>query len=178
MASLRDQFLKAGLIDQKKVRSAVQEKSKQVKVERQTGVQSVDLAQQAALEAQRRHAEHARELNAQRDAAARQKAIAAQIVQMVQHSRQGRGGSEIAYNFTHGDKIKRIHVSAEVQAHLVAGRLCIVCQGENIDLVPRTIADKIAERDASLVVQVQRSATALAEDDPYAAYKVPDDLMW
>jgi hypothetical protein len=54
----------------------------------------------------------------------------------------------------------------------------IVCQGEAIELVPRTIAEKIAERDPSIVVTVNRSATAIAEDDPYAAYQVPDDLMW
>jgi uncharacterized protein YaiL (DUF2058 family) len=178
MASLRDQFLKSGLIDQKKVRSAVQEKSKQIKVERQTGTQAVDEAQQAALEAQRLKAERARELNAQRDAAARQKAIAAQIIQMVKQSRQSRGKGDIAYNFAHHGKIKRIHVSAEVQGHLVAGRLMIVAQGETIELVPGNIADKIAERDPSMVVRVHRSSTALAEDDPYAEYKVPDDLMW
>jgi uncharacterized protein YaiL (DUF2058 family) len=178
MASLRDQFLKGGLIDQKKVRSAVQEKSKQIKVERQTGTQAVDQAQQAAREAQRRNAERARELNAQRDAAARQKAIAAQIVQMVSQSRQGRGVGDIPYNFEHGGKIKRIRVSAEVQGHLVAGRLMIVCQGDAIELVPGKIADKIAERDPSMVVCVKRSASTVAEDDPYAAYQVPDDLMW
>jgi uncharacterized protein YaiL (DUF2058 family) len=178
MASLRDQFLKSGLIDQKKVRSAVQEKSKQTKVARATGTQLVDEAQQAALEAQRQKAERARELNAQRDAAARQKAIAAQITQMVQQSRQNRGKGDIAYNFAHHGKIKRIHVSAEVQGHLVAGRLTIVCLGDTIELVPRNIGEKIAERDASMVVQVNRSAATLAEDDPYADFKVPDDLMW
>ena len=178
MASLRDQFLKAGLIDQKKVRSAVHEKSKQAKVERQTGTQAVDPAQQAALDSQRRNAERARELNAQRDAVARQKAIAAQIAQMVHQSRQGRGIGNIAYNFAHQGKMKRIHVSAEVHAHLIAGRLMIVCQGDAIELVPGKIADKIAERDSSMVVRVNRSASAVAEDDPYAAYKVPDDLMW
>lgn len=178
MASLRDKFLKAGLVDQKKVRSTVQEMSKQAKVERQAGGETENPAQRAALEAQRRNAERARELNAQRDAAARQKAIAAQITQMVSQSRQGRGAGNIAYNFTHGDKIKRIHVSAEVQSHLVAGRLMIVCHGDSVELVPGKIADKIAERDPSMVVRVNRNTSAVAEDDPYAAYKVPDDLMW
>ena len=178
MASLRDQFLKAGLIDQKKVRSALQEKTQQAKVERQSGTQGVDPAKQAALDAQRRNAEHARELNLQRDAAARQKAIAAQIAQMVSQSRQARGGGGVAYNFSHGGKIKRIHVSAEVQAHLVAGRLVIVCQGDTVELVPGKIAEKIAERDPTMVVRVNRSASAIAEEDPYGAYKVPDDLMW
>lgn len=178
MASLRDQFLKSGLIDQKKVRSSLHEKSKQTKVARQTGVQSVDVAQELALEAQRQRAERARESNAQRDAAARQKAITAQIIQMVQHGRQNRGKGDVAYNFNHDGTIKRIHVSTEVQAHLVAGRLVIVCLGDAIELVPRAIADKIAERDPAIVVQVARAASNPAEDDPYAAFQVPDDLMW
>lgn len=178
MASLQEQFLKAGLVDQRKVKQANREKTKQKKIERQTGVQSVDEAKAAALEIQRQNAERARELNAQRDAAARQKAIAAQIVQMVQQNRQSKGGGDIAYNFTHANKIKRIHVSAAVQAHLAAGRLVIVCQGEQVELVPKVIADKIAERDPELIVRVSKPTTEPDADDPYAAFKVPDDLMW
>ena len=178
MASLQDQFLKAGLVNKNKVKQTNQEKAKQKKVERRTGVESVDEARLAALEIQRKNAERARELNAQRDAAATQKAIMAQIAQMIQQSRQSKGGGDIAYNFTHDNKIKRIYVSAEVQGHLVAGRLVIVCQGEASELVPKVIADKIAERDESLVVRVSQVADASDEDDPYAAFQVPDDLMW
>ena len=181
MASLQEQFLKAGLVDKKKVKQVNQEKSTQKKSERRTGVQAVDEVRLAALETQRKNAERARELNAQRDAAARQKAIMAQIVQMVQQNRQprGKGGNgDIAYNYTFGNKIEKIHVSAEVQAHLVAGRLAIVCLGERAELVPRVIAEKIAERDPSLVVRVNKPAATVDADDPYAAYQVPDDLMW
>ena len=178
MASLQEQFLKAGLVSQKKVKQANQEKTQQKKIERRTGTQTVDEIRLAALETQRKNAERARELNAQRDAAATQKAIMAQIVQMVQQSRQSKGAGDIAYNFTHDNKIKRIYVSAAVQADLVAGRLVIVCQGESIDLVPRVVADKIAERDASLIVRVNKTTSEVEEDDPYADYKIPDDLMW
>lgn len=178
MASLQEQFLKAGLVDKKKVKQANQEKSQQKKIERRTGTQTVDEVRLAALETQRKNAERARELNAQRDAAATQKAIQAQIVQMVQQNRQGKGGGDIAYNFTHDNKIKRLYVSAAVQAHLVAGRLVIVCLGESIELLPKVIADKIAERDASLVVRVNKTSTEVDADDPYAAYQIPDDLMW
>lgn len=178
MASLQEQFLKAGLVDKKKVKQANQEKSQQKKIERRTGTQTVDEVRLAALETQRKNAERARELNAQRDAAATQKAIMAQIVQMVQQNRQSKGGGDIAYNFTHDSKIKRLYVSAAVQAHLVAGRLVIVCQGESVELVPKVIADKIAERDASLVVRVNKTSTEIDADDPYAAYQIPDDLMW
>jgi len=178
MASLQEQFLKAGLVDKKKVKQANQEKSTQKKVERRTGTQSIDEVRLAALETQRKNAERARELNAQRDAAARQKAIAAQIVQMVQQNRQSKGACDIAYNFTHDNKIKRIYVSAAVQAHLVAGRLVIVCQGDASELVPKIIANKIAERDASLVVRVNKTSAEIDADDPYAAFQIPDDLMW
>ena len=178
MASLQEQFLKAGLVDKKKVKQANQEKSQQKKVERRTGTQTVDEVRLAALETQRKNAERARELNAQRDAAATQKAIMAQIVQMVQQSRQSKGKGDIAYNFTHDNKIKRIYVSAAVQANLIAGRLVIVCQGENSELVPKVIADKIAERDPSLVVRVNKTSAEIDADDPYAAYQIPDDLMW
>ena len=178
MASLQDQFLKAGLIDKNKAKLANQDKSKQKKVERRTGTQGVDEARLAALETQRKNAERARELNAQRDAAATQKAILAQIVQLVNKNRQGKGAGDIAYNFTHDKKIERIYVSATVQGHLMAGRLVIVCQGGATELVPRIIADKIAERDAALVVRVNKTSTEVDADDPYAAFQIPDDLMW
>lgn len=177
MASLQEQFLKAGLVNKGKAKQVQQEKSKQQKIERRTGSQSVDEAKLAAAELQRKQAERARELNAQRDAAATQKAIMAQITQMVQQNRQDKGKGDIPYNFTHNSKIERIHVSAKVQEHLMAGRLVIVRLGEATELVPRVIADKIAERDASLVVQVKKAAE-VDPDDPYAAYKIPDDLMW
>ena len=102
----------------------------------------------------------------------------AQIAQMVQQNRQSKGAGDIAYNFTHDNKIKRVYVSAAVQAHLAAGRLVIVCQGDTTDLVPKLIADKIAERDPSLVVRVNKATTEIDADDPYAAFRVPDDLMW
>lgn len=178
MVSLQEQFLKAGLVDKNKVKLANQDKSKQKKVERRTGTESVDEARLAALETQRKNAERAREANAQRDAAATQKAIVAQITDLVQKNRQSKGNGDIAYNFTHGNKIERIYVSAAVQAHLMAGRLVIVRQGATTELVPRIIADKIAERDASLVVRVNKASTEVDADDPYAAFQIPDDLMW
>ena len=178
MASLQDQFLKAGLVDKTKAKLVNQDKNKQRKIERRSGEQSVDEARLAALETQRRNAEKAREANAQRDAAATQKAIVAQIADLVQKNRQSKGRGDVPYNFTHGSKIDRIHVSAEVQTHLVAGRLVIVCLNGATELVPRVIADKIAERDPALVVRVNKTSNEIDPDDPYAAYQIPDDLMW
>jgi uncharacterized protein YaiL (DUF2058 family) len=178
MASLQEQFLKAGLVDKNKAKVVHQDKSRQQKVERRTGATAVDEARVAALETQRKNAERARELNAKRDAATTQRAIVAQITQMVQKNRQSKGAADIAYNFTHDNKVDRLYVSAEVQGHLMAGRLVIVRHGAATELVPRVIADKIAERDASLVVRVTKTSAAIDADDPYAAFQIPDDLMW
>src|SRR5690606_258813 len=178
MVSLQEQLLKAGLVDQKKVKRVNQAKTQQKKQERRTGTQSIDETRQAVLEARERERETVRQLNAKRDEEARRKAIHAQIVQMVEQSRQGRGGGDIAYNFTFGTKIERIHVSAAVRDQLAAGQLVIVRLGDATELVPKVVADKIAERNPDIVVRVQKADTVPAEDDPYADYKIPDDLMW
>jgi len=178
MVSLQEQLLKAGLVDKKKAKQANHEKSNQKKVERRLGTQSVDEAKQAALETRQKNLERTRELNAQRVAAANQKSVAAQIAQMVQQSRQSKGGGDIAYNFTYGTKIERMYVSAAVQAHLVAGRLAIVRLGDAAELLPKAVADKIAERDPSIVIRVKQTSTKVDEDDPYADFKIPDDFTW
>ena len=67
---------------------------------------------------------------------------------------------------------------AAVQTQLTAGRLMIVCLEGKAEPVPRIIADKIAERDASLVVRVKKTTTEIDADDPYAAFQIPDDFTW
>lgn len=172
--------MKAGLVDKKKLKQAHHEKAAQKKQERKTGTPSVDEKRLAALETQRVNAARARELNAQRDEAAARKAVAAQIAQMVQQFRQskGKGACDIAYNFTHDSKIKRVFVSADVQSQLVAGHLVIVCHAGTTELVPKVVADKIAERDPSIVVRAKKAASQIDTDDPYADFQIPDDFTW
>jgi len=179
MVSLQEQLMKAGLVDKKKVNKVQQEKSKQHKEELRSGTKAVDQTREAALEQQRKAAERARELNAQRDAAASQKAIMAQVIQMVQQHRQPKGNGDVAYNFTVGSKIDRIYVSNAVQQHLVNGRLVIVVLDGVAELVPKVVGEKIAERAPEVVVAVKKAASEQpAEDDPYADYKIPDDFTW
>ena len=179
MVSLQEQLMKAGLVDKKKVNKALQDKSKQHKEELRSGTKAVDQAREAAQEQQRRNAERARELNAQRDAAAEQKAVMAQVVQMVRQHRQSKGNGDVAYHFTLGSQIERIYVSNQVQQHLVNGRLAIVVLDGVAELVPKVVGEKIAERAPEVVVAVKKAESAQpAEDDPYADYKIPDDFTW
>lgn len=50
---------------------------------------------------------------------------------------------------------------------------------QKYELVPLKVAEKIRELDASVVIALHvPEKKPVAEDDPYADYQIPDDLMW
>lgn len=179
MSNLQDQLLKAGLVDAKKAKQANKDKRKQEKVNRKSKQPKVDETKANAQKAMAEKAERDRQLNAERDAVAQQKAIAAQIKQLITINAKPKGEGELAYKFTDGSKIKSIYVSNKIQDQLTRGQLAIAKLGEAYELVPAVIAEKIAVRDESFIVSKNdRSQETLDEDDPYADYQIPDDLMW
>lgn len=180
MASLQDQLLKAGLIDTKKVKQAKKEKRKETNVARRSAEPVVDEVKQQVELTRAEKAERDRELNRKRETELQQKAIAAQIKQLIQNHRQSKeaGKGEVEYNFTHGKLIKKIRVSPAVQQQIMRGQLAIVALGDNYELVPRVVGDKIAQRDENVVIMVKVAAAVQEDDDPYKDYVIPDDLMW
>jgi uncharacterized protein YaiL (DUF2058 family) len=179
VSSLQDQLMKAGLTDKKKLKQASKQKRKEENLKRHNQEEIVDEAKEAAQQTLADKTQRSRELAQQQNAAAEKKAIAAQIRQLIELNKQPRQGGEIPYNFTDGKHIKKLFVTGELQAHLVSGKLAVVKLGESYELVPAAIADKIEQRDAAAVlVRNDASAEVEDEDDPYADYKIPDDLMW
>lgn len=181
MASLQDQLLKAGLIDSKKAKQVNKEKRKETNVARRSSEPVIDEVKQSAEQARLEKAERDRELNRQRDAELQQKAIAAQIKQLIENHRQskGAGNNDVEYNFTDGKLIKKIRVSPLVLEQIARGVLAVVKLGEGYELVPRIVADKIALRDEKAVVVANvKAQTQQDDDDPYKDYVIPDDLMW
>lgn len=176
--SLRDQLLKAGLTDQRKVSEVAKEKNKQQKMQRKHKVEVEDEAKANVQQAQQEKAERDRQLNFQRDEEARHKAIIAQIKQLIETSQIARDGGDVAYNFTDGSKIKKILVTAALQDLLSNGRAAIARFDEKYFVVPKNVAEKIQQRDASYVIVSNVRKDLPEEDDPYADYKIPDDLMW
>lgn len=170
--SLKDQLLKAGLADAKKARKAVHEKRQEAK----QGGGAAALAQQVRAE----QAERDRALNRQREDEKAQKALAAQVRQLIETQRISRQGGEVAYQFADAGKIKKLYVTAAQQDQLVRGHIAIVRLGELYELVPTVVAEKIRSRDETAVVVLNSRAiaTTVDEDDPYANYQIPDDLMW
>ena len=177
MSSLKDQLLAAGLTDKQSVKNA--RKKKQPKVpKKQRGAlsESAKQAEQARLEKANRD----KQLNQQRQLEAEKKARFAQVKQLVEQSKIEREDDNVAYSFTYNKKVKNIHVSAEQQKRLALGQICIVAlPNERFELVPKVVAEKIAQRDEAYVIQnVEQTSETLTQDDPYADYQIPDDLMW
>jgi len=177
--SLQDQLLKAGLVDEKKAHKARKNKNKKIKQKQKNKIEATPEAKLAAQQAQTEQVERDRQLNQQRKAEAERSAITAQIRQLIEMNRQSRDEGDIDYSFTDGTHIKRILITASQQQQLSNGRLCIIKLGEQYELIPMRVADKIRQRDDSAQI-LSNPVTGHADDgdDPYADYKVPDDLMW
>jgi len=177
--SLKDQLLKAGLVDPKQASAARKEKQKQEQMARKHKIETVDEAKLNAQRAMQEKVERDRQLNFERNEQLRAKEILAQIKQLIEVSRLSRDGAQIPYNFTDGGKIKKLLVTETMQNQLSNGRLAIVKFDEQYSLVPKSVADKIRLRDERYVVVSNQLQSSVDDtDDPYAEYKIPDDLMW
>lgn len=183
MASLQDQLLKAGLVDKNRAKKANKDKQKQTNFARKTGRITVNEAKVSAQQKQVRKAERDRELNLKKQIASNQKAIAAQIIQLIEINKLDRDQGEIPYSFVYENKVKNIVVTESLKNQLTQGRLAIVTllvnKDRKFEIVPAPVAEKIAQRDTECVVQLNEKVnTEENEDDLYADYQIPDDLTW
>lgn len=176
--SLRDQLMKAGLVSEKQAKQAGKQKQKQQRLEKKGQVEVDDAIRQAALQAQAEKVARDQALNEQQKEKAEQKARAAQIKQLIESSRLPKLQSDDYYNFVDEKKIKRIAVNAMLRDKLSRGSLAIVRHGGGYEMIPREAALRIQERDPRRVILLNTPTEAPDADDPYAAYQVPDDLMW
>jgi len=176
--SLQDQLLKAGLVDDKKANKIKKNKHKQIKKKHKNKIETTDEAKLAAQRAQAEKVERDRQLNLQTKEDAERKAIAAQVRQLVEMNRQSSEDGDIDYSFTDGSLVKRILVTAAQLKQLSNGRLCIIRLDGHYELIPTLVAEKIRMRDAGTQILSNQSTEIPDEDDPYADFKVPDDLMW
>lgn len=170
-------MLKAGLVSSKKM-AKVQRTAKKSRVQAREAREAVEENKKAQIERDK-------QLSEQQKQAALAKEFKAQIKQLIEMNRITLSRGDIGYNFTDGNLIKKIYVDKTTQAQLISGRLAIArlvtdSSGESeYAIIPASVADKIAQRDASyIVLRSELSEQAKDEDDPYADFVVPDDLMW
>ncbi len=178
--SLQEQLRKAGLVTREQARKAQvdrRRKAKQRRGGKDAGEQ--DAARRRLREAQAAKAAHDRELERARAREAERRAVVAQIRQMIEAHRLSRGDAEIPYQFVDAGRIARIWVSRSMQIRLAQGQAAIVRLGDEYEVVPAEVAERIQRRDPGGIVVWNISDS---DDDDveggYAQYRVPDDLMW
>jgi uncharacterized protein YaiL (DUF2058 family) len=176
--SFGDQFLKAGLVNKTQLNNAEKSKSKQQKPKHKQTIGVVDEAAVAARQAAAETAARDLELNRRQKDEHERKAIQAQVRQLIELNRLPRDGGEVGYNFQDGTAVKKLFVSEEIHVKLGRGLLAIVRFDDRYEVIPSVVAEKIMLRDQTCVVSNATTQLDAGEDDLYADYKVPDDLMW
>ncbi|MCK5121753.1 MAG: DUF2058 domain-containing protein [Methylococcales bacterium] len=177
--SLQDQLLKAGLTNDNKIKQVRAEKRKQTKKLNKNKVAVVDEAKQLAQEAKTKQIEKDKALNEQRNKEAEKKHIANQIIQLIELNKLPKDQeADIAYNFTDQNKVKVIYVSEDIRNKIIAGRLAVVKAKLSYEVVAVEVANKIKQRNESVVIVLFSEQADTIEDDEYQGYEIPDDLMW
>ncbi|WP_185964282.1 DUF2058 domain-containing protein [Aliikangiella marina] len=178
MSSLQDQLLKAGLTTKDKANKAKSAQRKKKKIARKQKQDIVDESKLAAEQLIAEKADKARELNQIKNAEAEEKAVLAQIKQIIDSNQQDTGKPAVSFNFSDNGAIKSLDVSNEVHRHLSNGRLAITRLDGAYKLIPTPVAAKIMQRSDDFIVLINEPTEEVSEDDPYADYQIPDDLMW
>ena len=179
--SFQSQLLKAGLVNKKQVTKANQERFKKQKQQRHKKNPLDDSVKLKAQQVAKEKANHDRELNRKKEQQARNKAISAEVDQLISKNYlKPDAGFDVVYNFVHRDKIKRIYVNEKIKQEIIQGKLGIGRIDGRYELIPASIAEKIKQRNESRVIifDAEVDEAEKSNDDPYANYQVPDDLDW
>ncbi|MCL1037948.1 DUF2058 domain-containing protein [Shewanella submarina] len=177
--ALQEQLLKAGLASKQKVRDVKTQKRRNRKANVDDG--SAALKEQVAAQ-RKAQAEKDKALNEERFAQAQERGQVRALVHEVKKLAIALPkDAETKFNFTLENKIYSVYVNDKLQQQLLKGQLGIVRLEDASFLVPH----KLAERVNLLVPQwcgylwsAQDNTPEVEEDDPYADYVIPDDLMW
>lgn len=183
MPSLQDQLLKAGLTTKQKARQANSDKRKKNKQQRSGVKHELSLQEKVKQDLASSQAEKAKkdaELNAEKQKELAKKENHLRILQILQHHQLSDINGETEYNYTFNSKVKKLLVDAITHKALVNGRLAICGLEEKSYVVTYETAEKISTLEPSVILVQNDKALdeSSDEDDPYADFQIPDDLMW
>ena len=180
MGSLRDQLLNTGLVSKQKAKAAQTEKRRKAKQKKKKGTVEVSELSESIMEQKTKQQESDLLKNKQAQAELELRSQHGKLIQMIaQHCEKNYQGG-IDYHFTYDKKVKRIAVNEEIQRGLINGNLAICVLNEEFYLINKEAAEKLVAIDESVLVTLydQSSIIDAVEDDPYAEFAVPDDLVW
>ena len=174
--ALQAQLLKAGLVDNKKAKKL----SKQAVHGQRTGQNDdAEIKAKIAKDQQEKMAKD-QALEQEKKVILQEKELKAAIVQMIQQHKIKDVAGDVAYQFIDDSKIKRVYLQQQVYNALVAGSLVIAKDQDSYAYLPKALADRINEKMTGFIIvnNSEKNEQVTDEEDPYAAYVIPDDLMW
>lgn len=178
--ALQEQLLKAGLTSKQKVRDTKTKKRRDRKAKVDDGSQEL---KQQILEQKKALSEKDKALNEKRFNEASEKGLVRGLItefktsaiNIPQHA-------EIKFNYTLNNKIFSLYISDKIQQQLLKGQLGIVRYQDASYLVPHKLAERVnllvPDWCGYLFSGDSCDDSKLEQDDPYADYIIPDDLMW
>ncbi|MCL1148364.1 DUF2058 domain-containing protein [Shewanella sp. 10N.261.52.F9] len=175
----QEQLLKAGLVSKQKVKDTKTQKRRDRKAKVDDGSEALKQEIAAKKQAQ---IEKDKQLNEQRFAEASEKGLVRGLVtEFKKFAITAPKDAEIKFNFTFENKIYSLYVSEKMQSELLNGHLGILRHEEVSYLVPHKLAERVNLLVPAWVGYLwtqEESTEVVEEDDPYADYVIPDDLMW
>ena len=174
--ALQAQLLKAGLVDNKKAKKL----SKQAVHEQRTG-QSSEAELKAKIEKdQQEKLAKDQALSLEKKLALDEKTLRASVIQMISHHKIKEIDGDVTYQFIDDSKIKKVYINQQIYNALVSGSLVVAKDHDRYAFLPKALAERINEKLTGfiLVNNSENTAEVTDEEDPYAAYIIPDDLMW
>lgn len=178
---LQEQLLKAGLAKKSKVAAVAREQHLARHAKAAAGPTEI---QREAERARAEKIERDRALAAERRAVAHAAELRAQARQIIRDRKVPRSGDS-EYRFPADGAIHSLLVDEDLRRKLASGALVIARLDDRYELLPRVAAEKVRERDASLIVLDHGqpdggdAPASTSEDDAYyAQFQVPDDLVW
>lgn len=183
--SLRDQLLKSGLVQKLKAQAQPVARPQRPPNKPRTDARTanpagpkvarsqeeIDLARAYSLRDRAERAE--RDLQKQQaEQRAREKADRKQkLAALLADKALNKADAEIARHFPHGEKIRRVHCTADQLAEVNAGHVGVVQYRGRYLLVTREVAEQVRAINAEALVLLC-DPDAPAEDD------IPADLIW
>lgn len=173
--ALQAQLLKAGLVDNKKAKKL----TKQSQHEQRLGQQDHSVKEKIEQDKQSKQHKDAL-LNAEKQKQLEEKTLKSNIQQMIKQHQIKKVDGDIAYQFIDEKKIKKLYLNQQVYNALVNSNLVIAKDGEQYAVLPSALADRIEQKMTGFIIfnKSSENLETTDEEDPYAAYVIPDDLMW
>ena len=174
--ALQAQLLKAGLVDNKKAKKL----SKQAVHEQRTGQSDEAELKAKIAQDQQVKLEKDQALDLEKKRLLQGKELKAAIIQMINQHKIRNIDGDVSYQFIDESKVKKIYLNQQIYNALVSGSLVVAKESDSYAILPKALADRINDKMEGFIIvnNSEKNEQITDEEDPYAAYVIPDDLMW